>query len=183
MGYRADAVGNGLEAIESLGRQLYDVVFMDVQMPEMDGLEATRRIRANFAQEDQPRIIAMTANAMLGDRDLCLAAGMDDYISKPIRFNEIQEMLEKSERIGKDEDIQQEKGYDDGDSPVALDPQTIVLLRDEIGQDVLVELSELFLEETESVVAEIQNASDGFELKFKPVMDLMRNVCGKQHIR
>ncbi len=115
MGYRADAVGNGLEAIESLGRQLYDVVFMDVQMPEMDGLEATRRIRENFAEEDQPRIIAMTANAMLGDRDLCLAAGMDDYISKPIRFGEIQEMLEKSKRIVNEDDLQQGKHSADGE--------------------------------------------------------------------
>ncbi len=154
MGYRADAVGNGLEAIESLGRQLYDVVFMDVQMPEMDGLEATRRIRSNFAKADQPRIIAMTANAMLGDRDLCLEAGMDDYITKPIRFGEIQEMLEKSDRIGIDDDLQPEKNLSEGDLPSALDPETIALLRDEIGMDVLVELSQLFLEETESAVAE-----------------------------
>ncbi len=163
MGYRADAVGNGLEAIESLGRQLYDVVFMDVQMPEMDGLEATRRIRSNFAKADQPRIIAMTANAMLGDRDLCLEAGMDDYITKPIRFGEIQEMLEKSDRIGIDDDLQPEKNLSEGDLPSALDPETIALLRDEIGMDVLVELSQLFLEETESAVAEIQAASDEFD--------------------
>ena len=163
MGYRADAVGNGLEAIESLGRQLYDVVFMDVQMPEMDGLEATRRIRENFAKEDQPRIIAMTANAMLGDRDLCLKAGMDDYITKPIRFGEIQEMLEKSERIVKDEDQQQDNNSADGEIPSALDPETIALLRDEIGMDVLIELSQLFLDETESAVADIQSASDEFD--------------------
>ena len=92
MGYRADLASNGLEAVESVTRQPYDVVFMDVQMPEMDGLEATRKIRA-MSSVSQPRIIAMTANAMQGDRELCLAAGMDDYISKPIRVNELVESL------------------------------------------------------------------------------------------
>ena len=85
MGYRADVAGNGLEAIEALERQPYDVVLMDVQMPEMDGLEASRRIKGNWPPGARPRIIAMTANAMQGDREKCLAAGMDDYLTKPIR--------------------------------------------------------------------------------------------------
>jgi len=85
IGYQADLASNGLEALNALKRQPYDVVLMDVQMPEMDGLEATRRIRRELPPERQPQIIAMTANAMQGDREMCLAAGMDDYISKPIR--------------------------------------------------------------------------------------------------
>jgi CheY-like chemotaxis protein len=85
MGYRADLASNGLEAIESLERQPYDVVLMDVQMPEMDGLEATRRIVQRWPNGARPRIVAMTANAMQGDREACLAAGMDDYVTKPIR--------------------------------------------------------------------------------------------------
>jgi signal transduction histidine kinase/ActR/RegA family two-component response regulator/tetratricopeptide (TPR) repeat protein len=85
MGYRADVAANGYEAIESLERHRYDVVLMDVQMPEMDGLEATRRIVQRWPNGQRPRIVAMTANAMQGDRDLCLAAGMDDYLTKPIR--------------------------------------------------------------------------------------------------
>ena len=93
MGYRADLASNGFEVLEALHRQPYDVVLMDVQMPEMDGLEATRRIRAEWAREAQPRIVAMTANAMQGDRDLCLAAGMDDYISKPVQVAELQAAL------------------------------------------------------------------------------------------
>ncbi|NWG06196.1 MAG: GAF domain-containing protein [Chloroflexi bacterium] len=97
MGYRADMASNGLEAVESIQRQFYDVILMDVQMPEMDGLDATRNIR-KLTGIRQPRIIAMTANAMEGDRELCLEAGMDDYISKPIRINELVEALTKVER-------------------------------------------------------------------------------------
>ena len=97
MGYRADLASNGIEAIESLERQTYDVILMDVQMPEMDGLDAAREIR-KLTSATQPHIIAMTANAMEGDRELCIAAGMDDYISKPIRVNELVDALMKSER-------------------------------------------------------------------------------------
>ncbi len=87
MGYRADVASNGLEAVESVERQAYDVILMDVQMPDMDGLDATRAIRKK--QIRQPHIIAMTANAMQGDREMCIEAGMDDYISKPIRIHEL----------------------------------------------------------------------------------------------
>ena len=93
MGYRADLASNGVEAIECVGRQSYDVVLMDVQMPEMDGLEASRRITSERPAGQRPRIVAMTANAMQGDREMCLAAGMDDYIAKPIRVNELVEAL------------------------------------------------------------------------------------------
>ncbi len=94
MGYRADVAANGIEAVESVARQPYDVVLMDVQMPEMDGLEASRRIVARWPGSGQrPRIIAMTANAMQGDREQCLAAGMDDYVTKPIRVDALVEAL------------------------------------------------------------------------------------------
>ena len=97
MGYRADVASNGIEAVESIERQNYDVILMDVQMPEMDGLDATREIR-KLANASQPHIIAMTANALEGDREMCLAAGMNDYISKPIRVHELVEVLLKAER-------------------------------------------------------------------------------------
>jgi CheY-like chemotaxis protein len=93
MGYRADLASNGVEAIECVERQAYDLVLMDVQMPEMDGLEATRRIAATWPAGRRPRIVAMTANAMQGDREACLAAGMDDYITKPIRVDALVEAL------------------------------------------------------------------------------------------
>jgi len=95
MGYRPDLAANGLEALQALERQAYDVVLMDMQMPELDGLEATRRIRQQFPPEYQPRIIAMTANAMQGDREACLAAGMDDYVSKPVNVKELIAALER----------------------------------------------------------------------------------------
>jgi PAS domain S-box-containing protein len=93
-GYRADIVGNGLEAIEAIGRQRYHLVFMDVQMPEMDGLEATRHICERWPKE-RPHIVAMTANAMPTDRDKCIEAGMDGYVSKPVHIEEIRDLLEK----------------------------------------------------------------------------------------
>ena len=97
MGYRADVAANGIEAVECVARQPYDVVLMDVQMPEMDGLEASRRIVARWPDAAQrPRIVAMTANAMQGDREACLAAGMDDYVTKPIRVEALVEALTKA---------------------------------------------------------------------------------------
>jgi CheY-like chemotaxis protein len=96
MGYRADVAANGLEVIQAVERQTYDVVLMDVQMPEMDGLEATREICARWPGGKRPRIIAMTANAMQGDREQCLEAGMDDYLPKPIRVDELVMALSRS---------------------------------------------------------------------------------------
>jgi CheY-like chemotaxis protein len=89
MGYRADLAANGLEAIEAVERQTYDVVLMDVQMPELDGFEASREINRRWPGERRPRLVAMTANAMEGDRELCMAAGMDDYVAKPVRVEEL----------------------------------------------------------------------------------------------
>ncbi len=93
MGYDADVANNGLEAVECVGNQIYDVVLMDVQMPELDGLDATRRIVKKHKENDRPKIVAMTANAMQGDREMCLDAGMDDYITKPIRVDRLIEAI------------------------------------------------------------------------------------------
>ena len=97
LGLRVDIVGNGAEAIQALRNRTYDLVFMDVQMPELDGLSATRQIRTPESGVRNPfvPIIAMTAHAMRGDRETCLAAGMDDYLSKPATYNGLATMLEK----------------------------------------------------------------------------------------
>jgi CheY-like chemotaxis protein len=102
LGYRADVASNGLEALDALERQPYDVVLMDVQMPEMDGLDASRRICERWPDESRPRIIAMTANAMIEDREACFAAGMDDYVAKPVRPEELAEALGRARTYGRD---------------------------------------------------------------------------------
>ncbi len=95
LGYRADRAANGLEVLEALRRAPYDLILMDCQMPEMDGYEATRRIRMREKPGEHIRIVAMTANAMKTDRDACLAAGMDDYVSKPIAFESLKDALRR----------------------------------------------------------------------------------------
>jgi CheY-like chemotaxis protein len=96
LGHRADVAANGAEALEALDRQPYDIILMDVQMPEMDGLEATRRIVTEHPDRSaRPWIIALTANAVQGDREACLAAGMDDYISKPIKKEDLAGALKR----------------------------------------------------------------------------------------
>ena len=89
MGYGADVAANGLEAVEAVERQPYDIVLMDMRMPEMDGIEATRVIHARIAPEARPRIVAMTANATDEDRREAVDAGMDGYVTKPIRVPDL----------------------------------------------------------------------------------------------
>jgi CheY-like chemotaxis protein len=100
LGYQADVAANGLEAIAALEERQYDAVLMDVQMPELDGLAAARRICARWPRESRSRIIAMTANAMAQDRDACFAAGMDDYVAKPIRPEALAEVLRQVAPVG-----------------------------------------------------------------------------------
>ena len=147
MGYRADVAGNGIEVLESLERQAYDVILMDVQMPEMDGLEASRRINANYARAARPRIIAMTANAMQGDREMCLAAGMDDYLTKPIRVEELVAALSL---------VKPRRDTATADS--VLDAKVFAELQANVGADFIGELITTYLEDAPQLVAEMKRA-------------------------
>jgi CheY-like chemotaxis protein/HPt (histidine-containing phosphotransfer) domain-containing protein len=159
MGYRADVAADGLEVLQALERQSYDLILMDMQMPEMDGLEATRHIRSSdFPADKQPRIIALTANAMRGDRELCLAAGMDDYITKPIRIEELQAMLE---RWGRPATRVTEPTSVPDSPPGPLDwtmLEQLALLQEEGQPDFVQEIIELYLATAPSMIVEIQQA-------------------------
>jgi CheY-like chemotaxis protein len=95
LGYRADVVSNGLEVLQALELQPYDLIFLDVQMPEMDGFSAAREIERRWSKENRPRIVALTGEAMQGDREKCLEAGMDDYLVKPIRIIDLRATIER----------------------------------------------------------------------------------------
>ena len=97
--FERNVAANGAEAVEAISRQPYDVILMDMQMPEMDGLAATERIRAILPANSQPRIIAMTANASVQDRETCLSSGMDDFLRKPVVARDLETALEKATPI------------------------------------------------------------------------------------
>ncbi len=166
LGYRADIVGNGLEALEALQRQPYDVVLMDVQMPEMDGLEATRRIHQLWPGADRPHIIAVTANAMADEREVCLAAGMDDYVSKPIRFADLADALARTPRRDPITDTAPRQGTEAPPArPSTADHADLAELRDTLQQDdaLVNRLIETFLTSSASIMATLRQASEQAE--------------------
>jgi len=166
LGYRADVAANGLEVLLSLRRQPYDAVLMDVQMPEMDGLEATRRIRqmspAELAAKIQPRIIAMTANAMREDCDICLAAGMDDYVSKPIQVGALVSALSKCRpRWPGAARKPSEEAQPPLAAPAVLDPKALDQLRATLGKQadrMLPDLIEGFYQDTDRLLRQARQA-------------------------
>ncbi|HSM64898.1 MAG TPA: response regulator, partial [Ilumatobacteraceae bacterium] len=156
LGYRADVASNGLEAVEAVERLPYDLVLMDVQMPEMDGLEATRQIRARPTppeRGDRPiRIVAMTANAMQGDREACLAAGMDDYLAKPIRPEELAAALAATPK--------RTDGASAAPPPVTLDATAIERMRSIAPSDeAFSRLVGSFLDNGTSLLAQLADAA------------------------
>jgi PAS domain S-box-containing protein len=172
MGYRADVVADGLEVLEALKRQPYDMVLMDVQMPKMDGLEATRLIVKTWPEERRPYVIAMTANALQGDREKCLAAGMNDYISKPIQAKELQAAIEQGGRWVQRRNLasEAELAGDDPDGAPAFfdDPATPAL-----DPSVLTMLRQLQTDEGPDIIQEI---GDAFQLDVPPVLEKLREA-------
>jgi PAS domain S-box-containing protein len=163
MGYRADVAANGLEVLQALQRQPYDVVLMDVQMPELDGLEASRRICQHWPPERRPRIIALTANAMLEDREECRLAGMDDYLSKPVQVKSLQAALSRcaarSKPAGQSFQKPPSAALDNGNSAEeVLDPAVVTVLikmQEEGSPTFLKELHDLFRSDAPPLVKAI----------------------------
>ena len=145
LGYRADVVSNGLEALAALEEQSYDAVLMDVQMPQLDGLDASRRIHERWSADQRPRIIAMTANALPEDREACFAAGMDDYVAKPIRPDELAEALGRTR-----------PGADRGS--VSLEAGAVDGLRELGGDEFLGEVIETFLDDAPTLIATLRSS-------------------------
>ncbi|MGD1806970.1 response regulator [Dapis sp. BLCC M126] len=165
LGYRIDIAANGLEVLAALRRQSYDVVLMDVQMPEMDGLTATRQICSEWAKEKRPRIIAMTANAMQGDREKCLNAGMDDYISKPVRRKALSTALSKC-GLQQGEIVKQEK-VDVAELEIVIDKAVLQELKEMAGDDpeMIIEIIDCYLEDTPILLDEISQAIEQEQAK------------------
>ena len=154
MGYIADVAANGLEAVKAVARECYDVVLMDGQMPELDGFEATRQIR-ELQIECQPRIVALTAHAMHGDRERCLEAGMDDYLAKPIQLDQLRRVLRgAAEEMGIEETVDEQ----------VLDPERLAVLAG-IGQaGFLDKLVDIFLTSAASELDTISTALEAGDL-------------------
>ncbi|PAW81783.1 MAG: hybrid sensor histidine kinase/response regulator [Pedosphaera sp. Tous-C6FEB] len=173
LGYRPEVAANGVEVIKLLDQQPFDLIFLDVQMPEMDGYEAARRIRQKWADPQRPNLIAMTGNALEGDRERCLEAGMDDYVAKPVRIPELQAVIQRwgeARRSAPDTSIP-------GTVPAAatpagsaaepiLDPTIIAELsemKSREGVPLLCELIDLFFQNAPKHLEEIKTSGDNLQ--------------------
>jgi PAS domain S-box-containing protein len=163
MGYQADVAANGLEVISALLQQPYDLVLMDMQMPEMDGLKTTRAIKQNCQNGkiiSKPRIVAMTANAMQGDREICLASGMDDYLSKPIHNSELVRVLAECPSVTPSSPM----------NLASINMSTLLEAASDIGggdPEFLIELIDSYLDNSQSLLQELYTS---FALKDFEVM-------------
>ncbi len=188
MGYEVDQAENGLQAVEAQTRTGYDLIFMDIQMPEMDGVTATKTIIKNFAPEDRPRIVAVTAHAMKGDRERYLEAGMDGYISKPVRVEKLIAAIQETP-CKTPVAMAALAGAGEASAPVAADdggsasggalPVDIAMFGEMLGmepedaEEMLPELVELFLDDSAEQLDSIETAVNGSDL------DLLRNAAHK----
>jgi CheY-like chemotaxis protein len=180
LGYHADAVATGLEALEALERIPYAVVLMDCQMPEMDGYEASTEVRRREGTARHTPIVALTAHAMQGDRERCLAAGMDDYISKPVRFDELAVALRRwvpsaaatARAIPGQHEPEELSG---GEQPEAIDESAFASL----DPDIVVGIIHTFLQEVPPQLAALQEAAaQGESRTLENVAHLLRGTSG-----
>ena len=168
LGYRPEVAANGVEVLKLLEQQPFDLIFLDVQMPEMDGLEAARRIHLQWPDARRPRLVAMTGNALEGDREKCLAAGMDDYVAKPVRIPELQAVLERwgRERQGGGAPVPEASpAAGQADEPI-LDPTIIAELcemKSKDGVPLLYELIDLFAENAPKHLEQMKISGDNLE--------------------
>ena len=159
LGYTADVAVNGREVLERLERSAYDVVLMDVQMPEMDGLEASRAICRRWPESRRPRIIAMTAEAMEGDRETCIAAGMDDYIAKPVDLALLRRALDACRPLATRRPVAEAASVPSANSE-SLDRSVLHELREQLGDAESVhKVVTTFLHSTPGLLAALREAA------------------------
>jgi CheY-like chemotaxis protein len=168
LGYRADLAANGLEVLQAMHRQEYDLILMDVQMPEMDGIETTHQIRANWPPVKQPRIIAMTAYAQVSDRKRFLDEGMDDYLSKPVNVDELVRVLQECRSPGrsshpiKPEEEQKSRPSQDRAREIsAVDWSVLETYADGMGDEgnsLISELIDIYLENTPKLLTSLRQS-------------------------
>jgi CheY-like chemotaxis protein len=168
LGYRPDVVANGKEAIEALGSIHYDLVFMDCQMPEMDGYEATAEIRRREVNSKHTPIVAMTAHAMEGDREKCIAAGMDDYITKPVKVEELSRVLSAL--------LQNAPPEPEPVSTATVAPVDVARMRDALGDEPreFAEILELYLD---GMVANLAKLDDALGLGDRDAIQALAHTC------
>jgi PAS domain S-box-containing protein len=153
LGYRADVASNGLEALAALERQPYDIVLMDVQMPELDGLDTSRRICERWPSGSRPYIIAMTANALPEDREACFAAGMNDYLAKPIRGDELVAALKRARPL-------RDRDAGSVGTEISLEAAALQQLRDLGGVEFIAEVVDVFLADAPALITSLRSSLD-----------------------
>jgi two-component system, sensor histidine kinase and response regulator len=184
LGYRADVAANGLEAVEALSRIPYSAVLMDVQMPEMDGYEATKEMRQREGSKRHTPIIAMTANAMQGDRENALDVGMDDYVSKPVKPEELGAVLERWIPQADEKTSGPEEAADTSvgvgvDTTDLLDKSVLTGLREIGDQELLADLTTLFLEDAPAQLETLREAIEGGDApSVEQVAHTLKGSCG-----
>jgi PAS domain S-box-containing protein len=180
LGYAADIATNGLEVIDAINRRHYDTILMDIQMPKMDGVETTQYIRGYYPPDRQPRIIAVTAHALQGDKERYLSLGIDDYLSKPISLNDLANVLERWSSVDVPRVSTSSSIAETAEQPI-LNPDTIQMLRDiSVGSKppVIKELYDIFITHAMPQIEELATYTEAGDLaQVKSVAHALKGSC------